>query len=110
MASWSPARLASEPMSIRKNFFLTLLTLLLAAGALAPAASAQEGNRSAASVCDYSRCALTIIPRLSALDVVRGDTETRVASLAFLFPRSVSAIFDGNDAARRHAARAFSQR
>jgi hypothetical protein len=60
--------------------------------------------------CDYRRCALTIIPRLTALDVVRGDDEQRVASLAFLFPRPVTNAFQGNDVARRHAERAFSQR
>jgi hypothetical protein len=50
---------------------------------------------------------LTIVPRLSALDIARGSSEDRVASLAFLAPRSVSVAFRGSDAAQAHAARAY---
>jgi hypothetical protein len=82
-----------------------LLTLFLAAGAIAPAASAQS-----TPVCDYSRCALTIIPRLTALDVVRGDREERVGSLPFLLPRNISEVFAGSAPAWAHADRAFSRR
>jgi hypothetical protein len=47
------------------------------------------------------------MPRLSALDVVRGSSEDRVGSLAFLFPHSVNAAFRGSDTAQLHASRAY---
>jgi hypothetical protein len=78
----------------------------LAVVMLARVATAQTSSRP----CDYSRCALNIIPRLTALDVVRGDSEERVGSLAFLFPRDVSEAFAGSAEARAHADRAFGQR
>ena len=62
------------------------------------------------TACSYSRCALGILPRLAALDVVRGDREERVGSLAFLFPRDVRRAFGDNELASRRAARAFSLR
>ena len=62
------------------------------------------------TACSYSRCALGIIPRLAALDVVRGDREERVGSLAFLFPRDVRRAFGDNELASRRAAHAFSLR
>jgi hypothetical protein len=62
------------------------------------------------SSCTYERCGLNIVPRLSALDVVRGASEDRVGSLAFLFPRAVSVPFTGNEIAQRHAEHAFSLR
>jgi hypothetical protein len=60
--------------------------------------------------CEYERCALTIVPRLTALTVARGASEERVTSLAFLFPHGVADAFAGNDAAEHHAQRAFSKR
>jgi hypothetical protein len=62
------------------------------------------------SSCAYATCALNIVPRLSALDVVKGSSEDRVGSLAFLFPRGVTAPFAGNEVAQRHAQHAFSLR
>jgi hypothetical protein len=38
--------------------------------------------------CVYATCALGISPRLTALDVVRGDAQARVGSLSFLWPRA----------------------
>jgi hypothetical protein len=65
---------------------------------------------SAQEACGYDRCALSISPRLTALDVVRGANEERVASLAFLWPRDVSAPFRGDEGALRFAARASRHR
>jgi hypothetical protein len=55
----------------------------------------------------YNRCALNIVPRLFALDVVRGAREERVASLAFLLPKRVVPAFAGSEPAEQHAASAF---
>jgi len=66
-------------------------------------AGAQLGDSS----CAYDRCALSIVPRLFALDVVRGAREDRVASLAFLLPKRVVPAFVGSEVAERHAAHAF---
>jgi hypothetical protein len=68
---------------------------------------ARAGAQSAESTCGYERCALNIVPRLFALDVVRGSTEERVGSLAFLLPSRVSGAFAGSDAAQDHASHAF---
>lgn len=62
------------------------------------------------STCGYTRCALSIAPRLSGLDVVRGDAEQRIASLAFLWPRDVTHAFEADPVATRFAARASSRR
>jgi hypothetical protein len=63
--------------------------------------------QTADSSCAYEQCALSIVPRLLALDVVRGAREERVGTLAFLYPSRVTAVFAGSDAAERHAAHAF---
>jgi hypothetical protein len=70
------------------------------------AAAAQTAD----SLCGYSRCALSIAPRLVALDVVRGDAEVRVASLAFLWPRDVSRTFASDSVAHTFAERAVRHR
>lgn len=57
----------------------------------------------AQTTCDYNRCSLSIAPRLSGLDVVRGTGEPPVASLGFFIPRDVRAPFAGNDVATRFA-------
>jgi len=57
--------------------------------------------------CSYDTCALSIIPRLSGLDVVRGASEERIATLGFLAPTSVNRAFLGNAAAESHASRAL---
>jgi len=62
------------------------------------------------SRCTYDACALNIVPRLRGLDVVRGDAEERVATLDFLWPRSVNAAFGGSAQAEHHASRALSIR
>jgi hypothetical protein len=65
------------------------------------------GAQRADSSCVYEQCALSIVPRLFALDIVRGASEARVGSLAFLYPSRVTAAFTGSDAAQQHAAHAF---
>jgi len=62
------------------------------------------------SGCTYATCALNIVPRITALDVVRGNGEYRVASLAFLFPHGVASAFTPNESAVAHANAAFSRR
>jgi hypothetical protein len=81
------------------------LALLLTTSGLTPM-HAQTPD----AACSYSRCALGIIPRLSSLDVVRGDREERVGSLSFLFPHDVRGAFAGSAPAQRHAERALSLR
>jgi hypothetical protein len=66
--------------------------------------------QTADSLCGYSRCALSIAPRLVALDVVRGDAEVRVASLAFLWPRDVSRTFVSDSVAHAFSKRAVRSR
>lgn len=63
-----------------------------------------------AAPCTYDACALSLIPRLGGLDVVRGNAEQRVGSLGFVLPRDVRPAFTGNAAAQAHAARAQSIR
>lgn len=72
--------------------------------------SASLAAQSVDTSCTYARCALGILPRLTALDVVRGVGEERVGSLAFLFPRDVQGVFASNESAKRHAAHALSLR
>jgi len=59
--------------------------------------------------CVYATCALGISPRLTALDVVRGDAQARVGSLSFLWPRATLVrAFDGDvlaAALARHSVR-----
>lgn len=79
------------------------VSLIVAVLGVPGAARAQAPDSS----CDYARCSLTIIPRLTALDVVRGAEESRVTSLPFLVPRNPVRIFSANAEARDHASRAF---
>jgi hypothetical protein len=74
---------------------------------LAFSAVERVGAQLGDSSCAYDRCALNIVPRLFALDVVRGAREDRVASLAFLLPKRVVPAFAGSEAAEQHAAHAF---
>lgn len=77
------------------------------AAMLAFSAVERVGAQLGDSSCAYDRCALNIVPRLFALDVVRGAREDRVASLAFLLPKRVVPAFAGSEAAEQHAAHAF---
>lgn len=83
-----------------------LATSLLALASIAGAQRAPAIDSS----CTYAGCALAIIPRLTALDVVRGDREERVASLGFLIPGRMPEIFAIDERAFRHARRAVTYR
>lgn len=73
------------------------------AGVFAATVSAPVAAQSA-EPCTYARCALSIAPRITALDVVRGEAESRAGSLSFVWPRGgVVAAFDGDDVAQRIA-------
>ncbi len=71
----------------------------------APGSAARA--QAADSSCSYARCSLMIMPRIAALDVVRGADESRVTSLAFLWPRTPVAPFATNAGARVHALHAL---
>jgi hypothetical protein len=77
------------------------------AAALAALAVTQSAAQTTDSAASYDRAALNIVPRLVALDVVRGAREERVSSLAFLFPHRVTSAFGTCEPAQLHAARAF---
>lgn len=66
--------------------------------------------QSADVTCVYSECALGLSPTLTGLDVVRGKSSARVASLNFFLPADVSSGFTGNDSAMMYARRAYSTR
>jgi len=55
--------------------------------------------------CDYATCALRIVPRLSGLDVVRGDANERAGSLSFLWPSATLTRAFQDDAAATLLAR-----
>jgi hypothetical protein len=74
--------------------------IVVAAALLGAVPSA--GAQAADSTCTYRQCALNIVPVLHGLTVVRGEQETPLATLGFLWTRDVSGIFD---AAARDAAR-----
>jgi hypothetical protein len=82
------------------------LVVAIASFVLASNLAAQRPD----SVCGFARCGLNIIPRLTALDVVRGENEVRVGSLAFLWPSDVSPVFANDAIARGFAHRATSRR
>jgi len=60
--------------------------------------------------CTYDRCALQLVPRLWALDVVRGNSDERVGSLSFFAPTPVRSAFLRVAPAQAHADRAFAIR
>lgn len=74
------------------------------------AGSTTHAQRPLPSPCSYDTCALSLLPRLRGLDIVRGVTEERVATLGFLVPRSVNDAFAGDALAESHASRALSIR
>lgn len=72
--------------------------------ALALALSASPARAQTRADCDYATCALRIAPRLSGLDIVRGDIGARAGSLGFLWPSaSLTRAFDGDVEAQRVA-------
>lgn len=82
---------------------------LTIAAALLACASRMSAQAAPGPACDYRDCALGIAPAWSGLRVVRGERETRVASLGFFWTRDVSPAFEGSEA-RRNARRAVALR
>ncbi len=81
---------------------IAMLPLLSAPVALA-AQQAPAARFDPSSSCDYRRCAYNIVPVLHGLTVVRGEEETPVATLGFLWTRDITDAFaePARDAARR---------
>lgn len=83
-------------------YIVTLIGIVL----FSRAGSAQTADSS----CSYVRCALGLNPTLMSLDVVRGTSNERVASLNFFLPRDPSRTFAGNDSASAYARQATATR
>jgi hypothetical protein len=94
--------------SATKRSGLQLVVSVAATVALliAPAATTGAQGTVSDSTCTYSRCGLSIVPRLGGLDVVRGESEVRIGSLPFLWARDVSIAFSHDAGARSYAVRA----
>ena len=60
--------------------------------ALLPALGQAQARTSAN--CTYQACALGLAPVWNGLAVVRGDAETKVATLGFFLPGDVSRVFE----------------
>jgi hypothetical protein len=61
--------------------------------------------------CDYATCGLGISPRLTALDVVRGDARAPAGSLSFVWPRATLVrAFEGDVRAEPFARRSLRTR
>lgn len=82
---------------------------LLACSLAARSASAQGSERipdaTAAPICSYAACALTIAPRWNGLAVVQGTTSHTVANLNFFWPRDVSDLLGGTTSPSAQRAR-----
>lgn len=57
------------------------------------AAIPAQAQARAANNCTYQNCALGLSPVWNGIDVTRGDSQERVASLGFFFPQDVTAAF-----------------
>lgn len=88
----------------------TLIAVLCAAILASPmtvAAQRADAPRIASAggdACDYRSCAYNIIAALHGLRVVRGERETQVATLGFLWTRDISDAFDGEGRSAAQAA------
>lgn len=84
------------PALLRRRAHLAAVLLTLAVALLPASSQAQraEAPRLPAS-CDYRRCAYNIIAELHGLKVTRGEDETPVATLGFLWTRDISDAFEG---------------
>lgn len=78
----------------------SLVILLLCWGGSAPTQQPDTAR------CTYTACALRLVPRWNALDAVRGQAGTPVASLGFFYVRDVTPAFATDDSARVYARRA----
>ena len=84
--------------------FIRLSALALLFGIQAGSAAAQRTTGRTDPNCAYQTCALGLAPVWNGLDVTRGDSQTRVATLGFFIPEDISHVF-AEDADARDAAR-----
>lgn len=100
-------RSPTPPPSLRRAALLAVRRTALHAALLAAplAAHAQRADAPRlGGACDYRSCGYNIIAALHGLRVVRGEQETPVATLGFLWTRDVSEAFDGEGKAAAQAA------
>jgi hypothetical protein len=77
------------------------LAIIFSAAALNAQAPSREAN------CTYQACALGLAPVWNGLEVTRGDSQRRVATLGFFIPRDISSVFTDDREARDVALDAF---
>lgn len=100
-------RLPAPSPSVRRSPPQTTLIAVLCAAMFASPVTAAAQRTDASripSACDYRSCAYNIIAALHGLRVVRGESETQVATLGFLWTRDISDAFDGDGRAAAQAA------
>lgn len=100
-------RLPAPSPSVRRSPPRTTLIAVLCAAMFASPVTAAAQRTDASripSACDYRSCAYNIIAALHGLRVVRGESETQVATLGFLWTRDISDAFDGDGRAAAQAA------
>jgi hypothetical protein len=86
------------------TYFLRLSGVMLLAAVQAIPAAAQRTATRADPNCTYQTCALGLTPVWNGLEVTRGESERRVATLGFFIPEDISHVF-ADDAEARDAAR-----
>lgn len=82
---------------------VALVAALLLLSPMAAMAQRIEASRIPAE-CAYRDCAYNIIAALHGLRVVRGEQETPVGTLGFLWTNDISAAFDGSSQATARSA------
>jgi hypothetical protein len=80
---------------------IAALAILFSAASLNAQAPARETN------CTYQACALGLAPVWNGLEVTRGDSQRRVATLGFFIPEDISVVFADDREARDVARDAF---
>jgi hypothetical protein len=75
------------------TYFVRLSALILIAALHAIPAGAQRGAIRSDPNCTYQACALGLAPVWNGLDVTRGDSQRRVATLGFFIPEDISHVF-----------------
>lgn len=95
---------SEQRLSTNPSVVCAVAIVLLFAPIMSTRAQGMDSN------CTYTRCGLSIVPRLTGLDVVRGEAEARIGSLPFLWSHDVSALFARDAAARSFAVRATGRR
>jgi hypothetical protein len=93
-----------HPRALRPEavFAFGLMCTLAVTPTVARAQRAEPARLPAA--CDYRACAYNIIAALHGLKVTRGEQETPVATLGFLWTRDISDVFEGEGEAAAKAA------